>query len=79
MGKYTVIVSRRADTMLVNDTRFLANVSVPAARELVKEYKKYWTHWKITRFSFRLRRSMSCRQVCTERRCFTSGIRRCLQ
>lgn len=40
MGKYTVIVSRRADTMLVNHTRFLANVSVPAARELVKEYKK---------------------------------------
>lgn len=40
MGKYTVIVSRRADAMLVRHTRFLANVSVPAAKGLVAEFEK---------------------------------------
>lgn len=40
MGKYTVIVSRRADAMLVGHTRFLANVSVPAAKGLAAEFGK---------------------------------------
>lgn len=40
MGKYTVTVSRRADAMLVRHTRFLANVSVPAARGLTTEFEK---------------------------------------
>lgn len=40
MGKYTVIVSRRADVMLVRHTRFLANVSIPAAKGLVAEFGK---------------------------------------
>lgn len=40
MGKYAVTVSRRADTMLISHARFLANVSVSAARELVKEFEK---------------------------------------
>lgn len=40
MGKYTVIVSSRADAMLVRHARFLANVSVPAAKGLVKEFEQ---------------------------------------
>lgn len=40
MGKYTVIVSKRADTMLVRHARFLANVSVPAAKGLTKDFSK---------------------------------------
>lgn len=40
MGKYTVIVSRRADAMLVRHTRFLANVSIPAAKGLIAEFEK---------------------------------------
>ena len=40
MGKYTVTVSRRADAMLIRHTRFLANVSVPAARGLATEFEK---------------------------------------
>lgn len=40
MGKYTVIVSKRADAMLIRHARFLANVSVPAAKSLVKEFEK---------------------------------------
>lgn len=40
MGKYTVIISRRADAMLVSHARFLANVSVPAAKTLVQEFEK---------------------------------------
>lgn len=40
MGKYTVTVSRRADAMLIRHARFLANVSVPASKELVKDFSK---------------------------------------
>lgn len=40
MGKYAVTVSKRADAMLVRHTRFLANVSVPAAKELTKDFSK---------------------------------------
>ena len=40
MGKYTVVVSRRADEMLVRHARFLAQVSVPAARRLVREFEE---------------------------------------
>lgn len=40
MGNYTVTVSRRADAMLVRHARFLANVSVPAAKGLTKDFSK---------------------------------------
>lgn len=40
MGKYTVIVSRRADAMLVRHAQFLANVSVPAAKGLAVDFGK---------------------------------------
>ena len=40
MGRYTVIVSQRADAMLVRHTRFLANVSIPAAKRLVAEFRQ---------------------------------------
>lgn len=40
MSRYTVIVSRRADAMLISHVRFLANVSVPASKGLVKEFEK---------------------------------------
>ena len=36
-NKYTVIVSERASKMIINNVRFLANVSVEAARKLHKE------------------------------------------
>lgn len=38
MGKYTVIVSRRADQMLVTHARFLAQVSPSAARKMTAEF-----------------------------------------
>ena len=40
MGKYTVIVSKRAGTMLVRHAQFLSNVSVPTARGLVMDFQK---------------------------------------
>ena len=39
MNKYEVIVSRRADEMLVQHARFLARVSVPAAERMVSEFE----------------------------------------
>ena len=40
MSKYTVIVSRRADEMLVRHARFLAQVRVSAARRMTAEFAK---------------------------------------
>ena len=39
MSKYTVIVSRRADEMLIQHAKFLARVSVPAAEKMVLEFE----------------------------------------
>lgn len=39
MGKYTVTISKRANAMLIDHTRFLANVSVSAAQKLVSEFE----------------------------------------
>lgn len=40
MGKYTVVVSRRADEMLIRHARFLAQVRVSAARRMTSEFAK---------------------------------------
>ena len=40
MSKYTVIVSRRADEMLIRHARFLAQVRVSAARRMAAEFAK---------------------------------------
>ena len=40
MGKYTVIVSRRADEMLIRHARFLAQVRVTAAKRMTAEFEK---------------------------------------
>ena len=40
MGDYTVIVSRRADEMLIRHARFLAQVRVSAARRMTAEFAK---------------------------------------
>ena len=40
MGDYTVIVSRRADDMLIRHARFLAQVRVSAARQMTAEFAK---------------------------------------
>ena len=40
MSKYTVIMSRRADEMLIRHTRFLAQVRVSAAKKMVTEFTK---------------------------------------
>lgn len=39
MSKYVVIVSRRADRMLIQHARFLAQVSVPAVERMVSEFE----------------------------------------
>lgn len=39
MSKYEVIVSRRADEMLIQHARFLARVSAPAAEKMVSEFE----------------------------------------
>ena len=39
MSKYEVIMSRRADEMLIRHAKFLARVSVPAARKMVSEFE----------------------------------------
>lgn len=39
MSKYKVIVSRRADEMLIQHAKFLARVSVPAAKRMVLEFE----------------------------------------
>lgn len=38
MDRYSVIVSQRADEMLVKHARFLAQVSVPAATRIADEF-----------------------------------------
>ena len=40
MGKYTVIVSRRADEMLIRHARFLAQVRVSAAKRMTAEFEQ---------------------------------------
>ena len=40
MGDYTVIVSRRADDMLIRHARFLAQVRVSAAKRMTAEFAK---------------------------------------
>ena len=40
MGAYKVIISRRADNMLISHTEFLAKVSVSAARRLLSDFRK---------------------------------------
>ena len=40
MAKYNVILSRRADHMLISHTEFLARVSSPAARRLLVDFRK---------------------------------------
>lgn len=40
MSKYTVIVSRRADEMLVRHAAFLSQVRVSAAKRMVTEFAK---------------------------------------
>lgn len=40
MSKYVVIVSRRADEMLIRHAKFLAQVSVPAAKRMVSEFER---------------------------------------
>ncbi len=40
MGKYTVIVSRRADEMLICHAKFLAQVRVSAAKRMTAEFAK---------------------------------------
>ncbi len=40
MGDYTVIVSRRADDMLIRPARFLAPVRVSAAKRMTGEFAK---------------------------------------
>lgn len=39
MNKYTVIVSRRTEEMLVQHAGFLAKVSVPASKRMVSEFE----------------------------------------
>jgi len=39
-NKYNVIVSERADRMLLSCTAFLTNVSIPAAKRLLRDYRK---------------------------------------
>lgn len=39
MRKYSVIVSRSADEMLIRHARFLARVSIPAAKRMVGEFQ----------------------------------------
>lgn len=39
MAKYVVIVSQRVEEMLVEHARFLAQVSVPAAKRLADEFE----------------------------------------
>ncbi|MGO4496156.1 type II toxin-antitoxin system RelE/ParE family toxin [Paenibacillus sp. 2RAB27] len=38
-NQYTVIISVRASEMLVSHARFLANVSAPAAQNLIDDFK----------------------------------------
>ena len=40
MSRYSVIVSQRADEMLITHARFLAQVSVSAAKRMTDEFEK---------------------------------------
>jgi hypothetical protein len=52
--KYDVIVSRKADEMLVSHARFLAQVSIPAAKVLRHEFYSVLVRLKENPFQFQL-------------------------
>ncbi len=52
--EYDVIVSRKADEMLVSHVRFLAQVSIPAAKVLRNEFCSVLVTLKDTPFQFQL-------------------------
>ena len=52
MGKYTVIVSKRADEMLIRHARFLAQVRVSAARRMTAEFEKILDRLEQNPFQF---------------------------
>jgi len=52
--KYEVIVSRKADEMLVSHVRFLAQVSIPAAKVLINEICSVLGTLKDNPFQFQL-------------------------
>ena len=52
MSKYTVIVSRRADQMLIAHARFLAQVSPMAARRVASEFAKILDTLETSPFQF---------------------------
>lgn len=52
--KYDVIVSRKADEMLVSHARFLAQVRIPAAKVLRQEFYSVLVRLKDNPFQFQL-------------------------
>lgn len=77
MGKYTVFVSKRADTMLIRHARFLANVSAPAAKGMKKDFSKVLDALEENPFQFPVETEYNCLRDSTAKRCSTSGTKCC--
>ena len=65
--KYTVIVSDRAASMLVNHVRFLTRVSPEAAKNFIKRLLPKQKHWNICRKAIRGLTVMRFLPINTER------------
>lgn len=52
MGNYTVIVSRRADEMLIRHARFLARVRISAAKRMTAEFAEVLDRLEQNPFQF---------------------------
>ena len=52
MAKYKVILAKRVDTTMLRHTQFLAQVSVPAAKQFYKEFKEVLDALKRNPFQF---------------------------
>ena len=54
MACYTVIIASRVDSQLIQHIRFLANVSLPAAKRFRKEYSEILARLEENPFQFPL-------------------------
>ena len=63
MSKYTVIVSKRVDEMLIRHVRFLAQVRVSAAKWMVAEFAKVLDTLEENPFQFLQKRTIISRSI----------------
>ena len=75
MSRYSVIVSQRADEMLITHARFLAQVSVSAAKRMTDEFEKILDTLENNPYQFPAETDYAIRPAIA-RPCSANGIKR---